>query len=133
MNGATILLAGLHTRMAACEAVRQAPTGFVVRIEAPARTLDQSAKFYALCSQVAQSTETWDGERQSKRAWHDLLLHAWMLATDRKPRLVEGLNGGRVSLLMGTRDMTKGEMSELLDFSTAWAVSHGIEVVTGEG
>lgn len=128
MNGATILLAGLHTRMAACQAVREAPTGFVVKIEAPARTLDQSSKFYALCSQLAQSTLTWDGERQSKRAWHDLLLHAWMIATNKQPRLVEGLNGGRVSLLMGTRDMSKTDMSELIDFAAAWAIEHGIEV-----
>ena len=78
--------------------------------------------------QLAQSTLTWDGERQSKRAWHDLLLHSWMLATGKEPRLVEGLNGGRVSLLMGTRDMGISEMSELIDFATAWAVEHGIEV-----
>lgn len=127
-DGIAIHLRGLNTRQLACEHVRQAPSGWLVSISPPPRTLDQSAKFYALCSQLAQSTLTWDGERQSKRAWHDLLLHAWMLATGKEPRLVEGLNGGRVSLLMGTRDMGISEMSELIDFATAWAVEHGIEV-----
>jgi hypothetical protein len=128
-DGIAIRLHGLNTRQLACEHVRQAPSGWLVTISPPPRTLDQSAKFYALCSQLAQSTLTWDGERQSKRAWHDLLLHGWMLATGKEPRLVEGLNGaGRVSLLMGTRDMGISEMSELIDFATAWAVEHGIEV-----
>ena len=128
MSERALLLGGMHTRQAACEMVRQAPQGFVVTIEPPARTLDQSNKFYAICTTLAQSIMTWDGERQSKRAWHDLLLHAWMIATGKQPRLVEGLNGGRVSLLMGTRDMTKGEMSELIDFATSWCAMHDIEV-----
>jgi hypothetical protein len=128
MTGIAIRLHGLNTRQLACEHVRQAPQGFVVKIEPPPRTLDQSAKFYSICTALAQSTLTWDGERQSKRAWHDLLLHSWMLATGKEPRLVEGLNGGRVSLLMGTRDMGISEMSELIDFATAWAVEHGIDV-----
>ena len=128
MSERTVLLTGMHTRQAACEMVRQAPQGFVVKIEPPPRSLDQSSKFYSICTALAQSTMAWDGERQSKRAWHDLLLHGWMIATDKKPRLVEGLNGGRVSLLMGTRDMSKGEMSELIDFATSWCAMHDIEV-----
>jgi NinB protein len=126
--GVPIVLAGIHTRAAACQAVREAPSGFVVRIEAPPRSSDQSSKFYALCSQLAGSALTWDNERQSKRGWHDLLLHGWMLATDRNPRLVAGLNGGRVSLLMSSREMTKAEMAELIDFSLAWAAEKGIEI-----
>lgn len=124
--GVPIVLAGIHTRAAACQAIREAPNGFVVKIEPMPRTLDQSAKFYAICTTLAQSTMTWDGERQNKRAWHDLLLHAWMIATGRESRLVEGLNGGRVSLLMGTRDMSAGEMSELIDFATSWCAMHDI-------
>jgi hypothetical protein len=127
-DGATVRLGGEHTRRIACKLIAEAPDGWVVKIGEEHRSLDQAAKFYALCSTLARSTLTWDGERQSKRAWHDLLVHAWMLATDRKARLLPGLNGGRVSLLLGTRDMTKSEMSELLDFTMAWATEHGVHV-----
>ena len=127
-DGATIRLIGNQTRRVACELVMKSPDGWVVTFNEERRTLEQSSKFYALCTRLAQSDLTWDGERQVKRSWHDLLIHAWMLATDRNPRLLPGLNGGRVSLLMSTRDMTKPEMSELIDFASAWCAMHSIDL-----
>jgi NinB protein len=126
MEAATVLLVGGQTRQAAIRLVERAPSGWTVTVAEPGRTLEQSDKFYAICSELARSEMTWDGKRQTKRAWHDLLIHAWMLATDRHPMLVPGLNGGRVSLLMGTRDMSKTIMSELIDHSIAWAIEHGV-------
>jgi hypothetical protein len=128
MEGATILIVGGRTREAACRLVERAPSGWTVTVAEPTRSLDQSAKFYSICTDLARSQMTWDGERRSKVAWHDLLVHAFMVATDRNPYLVKGLNGGRVSLLLSTRSMTKTAMSELIDFSTAWAVEHGVEI-----
>lgn len=129
MEGPLVIhLVGGQTRQAACRLIERAPAGHTVTIAEPGRTLEQSDKFYALCSDLAKSELTWDGRRQNKKAWHDLLLHAWMLATNRHPMLVPGLNGGRVSLLMGTKGMSKTMMSELIDFSTAWAVEHGVAV-----
>lgn len=131
MDGATILLVGGRTREVAHKAVERAPSGWMVTVSEPSRTLEQSSRFYALCTDLARSSMTWDGERRSKDDWHDLLIHAWMLATNRKPRLVAGLNGGRVSLLMGTRNMSSSMMSELIDFAVAWAVEHRIDVEVG--
>jgi NinB protein len=128
-HSAAIVLSGPRSRAVAKEWVEKAPRGWVCSLEREPRTNDQSRKFYAICSQLAKSEVTWDGERQTKRGWHDLLIHGWMIATQQEPRLVAGLNGGRVSLMKGTSDLKVDEMSELIDLATAWAAQHGIEVV----
>jgi len=126
-DGATILLIGPETRRAACELVQQAPTGWMVRIGEPPRTLEQSSRFWASCRDVARSSATWDGERQTKQGWHDLFLSAWLVATrQRSPRLMLGLEGERVCLIPHSRDLTEREMSELLDYMESWAATHGI-------
>jgi len=127
-KGATVALLGARSRALARQWIEQAPVGCVVTVEREPRTHDQGAKFYAICSALARSTVTWDGERMDKQGWHDLLIHGWMVATGRQPHLKLGLEGGRVSLLIGTRSMRKHEMSELLDYASAWATKQGVEL-----
>ena len=128
-DGIAIRLHGLNTRQLACEHVRQAPSGWLISISPPPRTLDQSAKFYALCTQLSQSTLTWDGERQGKRAWHELLMQALMLATGKQPAPRRGAELGKGEPAQGDASMGLAEMSELLDFATAWATEKGIEII----
>jgi len=127
-RSAAIVLEGELSRRVARSWVDKAPAGWVVTLEDAPRTLPQSDKFWAICSDLAGSTLTWDGERLDKQAWHDLLIHAWMTATNKSPRLITGLEGGRVSLLLSTRRLRKGEMSELLEYAVVWATAHGINV-----
>ena len=127
-DGATILLIGPETRRAACELVQQAPQGWMVRIGEPPRTLEQSSRFWATCRDVARSSATWDGERQTKQAWHDLFLSGWLIATRRQrpPRLMLGLEGERICLIPHSRDLSEREMSEVLDYIGAWCAGNGI-------
>lgn len=126
-DGATILLVGAETRRAACELVQQAPTGWLVRIGEPPRTLEQASRFWASCRDVARSSATWDGERQTKQGWHDLFLSGWAVLTrNERPRLMLGLEGERVCLIPHSRDLSEREMSELLDYISAWCARHGI-------
>jgi hypothetical protein len=125
-RSAAIVLEGEFSRRIARSWVDRAPAGWVVTLEEEPRTPPQSEKFWALCSDLADSTVTWDGEKLDKTGWHDLLIHGWMVATNRSPRLITGLEGGRVSLLLSTRRLRKSEMSELIEYSLAWATAHGI-------
>jgi hypothetical protein len=93
------------------------------------RTLGQSDKFWTICSLLSQSDVEWDGERQSKQAWHDLLMHGWMIATQRPVRLKRGLEGEMVSIGLTSRSLPKTDMIELLDYAVAWATAHGIDLV----
>ena len=127
-DGATVVLLGDATRRTACDLVMRAPSEWTVRIDPPKRTLQQSSRFWATCSDLSKSDITWSGERCSKPEWHDLLISAWLTTQGKPPRFLLGLEGERVSLVKHTRDMSKEEMASLIDYSTAWAVMRGVEL-----
>jgi hypothetical protein len=126
-EGATIVLVGDQTRRAASELVQRAPPGWVVTIDKPRRTLAQSSKFWAACSEAAKSGVPWGGTPQDKQSWHDLFVSGWLIAAkDEPPRMLIGLEGERVSLVRHTRWMSETDMSDLLDYSSAWCAMRGI-------
>jgi hypothetical protein len=104
----------------------QAPDGWLVRIEPPARTLDQSMKFWAMCSDAARSPLTWSDWKPDKMGWHDLFLAGWNVVKKRPYHLLIGLEGELVSLVPHSRSLGKPEMSELIDYTSAWCVMHGV-------
>jgi len=125
-DGATILLVGDQTRRAASDLVQRAPVGWVVTIDKPRRTLSQSSKFWAACTEVAKSGVPWGGTPQDKQSWHDLFLSGWNVVKEHPPRLLIGLEGERVSLVRHTRWMSEADMSDLLDYTSAWCAMRNI-------
>jgi len=128
MEGATVRLVGDHTRRAACSLVQQAPDGWVMQLDRPKRTLRQSSRFWATCGEVAKTDYTWGGTRHDKQSWHDLFLCGWHVIKGNPPRLLIGLEGERVSLIKHTRDLSENEMSDLLDYASAWCAVRNIEL-----
>lgn len=126
-DGATIRLAGDHTRLAATKLVQEAPNGWLVKIGAPPRTLKQTSRFWATCGAVAQTDFTWSGTRHDKQGWHDLFLCGWHTLKGHPPRLLIGLEGERVMLGKYTRDLGERDMSDLLDYTEAWCAMRGIK------
>jgi len=124
----SVILGGTYSRQLAHTWVDGAPAGWVISVTQEHRTLGQSDKFWTICSMLAKSDVTWDGDRQDKQSWHDLLMHGWMIATGKPVRLKQGLEGGLVSVGLSTKRLTKTEMIELLDYAVAWAAAHGIEM-----
>jgi hypothetical protein len=127
-EGATIRLLGDQTRRAACQLIRRAPNGWLVQIDKPRRTLRQSSRFWWTCGEVAKSGMTWGGVTHDKQGWHDLFLAGWNVVKHRPMRVLIGLEGELVSLVPHSRTLSETEMSELLDYCTAWAVMHGIDL-----
>ena len=126
MDGATVLLGGDHTRLAACRLVQQAPDGWLMRLGEPSRTLDQSSRYWATCSEVAKTDYTWGGTRHDKQGWHDLFLSGWHTLKGHQPRLLLGIEGERVSLMKHTRELGMSDMSDLLDYTAAWCAMRNI-------
>jgi hypothetical protein len=125
-DGATIRLMGDHTRAVACQLVQSAPEGWLVRIGEPPRTLDQSSRFWAACGEIAKTTYTWGGMRHDKQGWHDLLLSGWHVIKQHPMHLLLGIEGERVSLMKHSRDLSKTDMSDLLDYQAAWCAVRNI-------
>jgi hypothetical protein len=127
-DGASVRLGGEHTRRIACKLVEEAPDGWVVNISAPPRTLEQSSKFWTLCSLVAAADPRRGAIELDKQDWHDLFLRGWAICKGDSPRLLLGLEGERVSLVRHSRWLSKDDMSDLLDYVSAWCAGHNINV-----
>lgn len=116
------------SRRTALDAVKHAPEGYVCVVRPAKRSLDQSAKFHAICQDLAKSYATWDGERQDADAWKFLLVSGHAVATKVPGKLMLGLEGERVMLRPSTAAMSVAEMTSLIEYATSWCVMHGIKL-----
>jgi len=107
-------------RMLCAEAVRDAPDGYVVEIKPPTRTLKQNATLWGVLTDISKQV-CWYGNILSEEDWKDMLT-----AGLKQSRVVPGIGGGFVVLGTRTRDMTKEEFSELLEFSYAFGAEQGV-------
>lgn len=113
-------LVHLTARGLALAAVKAAPDGWVVRITPPTRSLDQNRLLWPILTTLSKRV-LWDGDRLSADEWKDLLT-----ASLRKQKVVRGVDGGLVFLGLHTSSMDKGEFSDLLDLSLAFAAERGV-------
>jgi hypothetical protein len=90
------------------------------------RSLEQNAKLHALLSDIAEQA-TWAGQRLDVEDWKRLMTSAWERANGGHVRIFPSLDGSGMDILYRrTSRMTKQEMSELIEYATAWAVSNGV-------
>lgn len=124
----TFILSHAPSRWAAQDAVKRAPEGYVCVVRPAKRSLDQSAKFHAICQDLAKSDATWDGERQDADSWKFLLVSGHAVATKVPGKLMLGLEGERVMLRPSTAAMSVSEMTSLIDYCQAWCAQHGVKL-----
>ena len=97
--------------------------GHVVTISEPRRSTEQSDKLHAMLGEIAEQKQ-WNNERLSIEEWKRLFSAAVF-----REKMLPGLNGGIVIVPKFTRSMTKGEMSELIEFVYAWCAENEIELM----
>lgn len=101
--------------------VRIAPDGTRVELKAPKRTIPQNDKLYAMLTEVAAQVE-WYGQKLSVVDWKDMFT-----ASLRKARVVPGIDPGSFVLLgLHTSDMSKDELSALVELIYAFGAEHGV-------
>lgn len=92
------------------------------------RTEEQNAKLHALLQDIAGQVK-WAGQVLDLEDWKRLLTAAWGRANQEHVRIFPSLDGAGMDVLYRrTSRMTKQEMSELIEYATAWAVSNGVEL-----
>lgn len=93
------------------------------------RTLEQNAKFHAICSDVAQQRE-WAGIRLDTTGWKRLFLDAWARHEGKmQGRIVPSLDGHSiVNLGIQSRRLTVDQMSELIEFAQCWCAENDIKL-----
>jgi hypothetical protein len=120
-----------EARQRALNAVAESPDGYRVKIEPPKRSLDQNAKFHALCSDLARQCVEWAGVPRTAGEWKVLLVSGHAAATGLEAELVRGLEGEFVMLRESTAAMSKARGSSLIEYALAWCAQNNVKLSGG--
>jgi hypothetical protein len=112
----------------ACNAIMQAQAGSVCKIGDPKRSLNQNAKFHAICTDIAKSGFEWAGKQRTADECKALLVSAHAVASGEPGEVVLGLEGEFVSIREKTSSMIKKRGSSLIAYIEAFCAICGIEL-----
>ena len=95
------------------------------------RTTEQNALLHSTLQDIAEQKE-WAGKKWDSEQWKRLLVDSFDRAQGRQTQIAPSIDGQGIEVLYRhTSKMSKQEMSELLEYVTAWAIEQGI-VLHGE-
>lgn len=126
MTRALIVLGNDHDRAKAISLIARAPVGTRVEVKAARRSLDQNAAMWAALTELASRLE-WHGQKYTAEDWKDYLMHAL-----KRARWMPDEDGGMVPIGMRTSDLSKAEMSDLLELIHEFAARHGVTLHDAE-
>ena len=104
----------------------------VVEAQLEKRSLDQNAKFHALCEDIAKQGTEWAGKPRTAAEWKVLLVSGHAMATKEGAEMVPGLEGEFVNLRESTAKMSKRRSASLIEYTLAFCAQNGIRVYTDE-
>jgi hypothetical protein len=117
-----VLILGPSTRARAADWLGRMKDGTRVEFKAPRRTLEQNAKMWALLTDVSRQVEHC-GRKYDADAWKSLFLHAM----GREIQFLPALDGKTfLPIGLSSSDLSKAEMSELIEFILAWGAEHDV-------
>jgi hypothetical protein len=120
----TFVMAHDMARRGVGDFARIVPEGTVVTFTEPTRSGGQSAKFHAICGDLARAGVPWMGKPRTAAQWKVLLVSGHAVATKEGAELVHGLEGEMVNLRESTATMTKRRSSSLIEYAQAFAAQH---------
>lgn len=107
----------------AINAITSAPAGTRIDVKAAKRSLPQNDRLWAMLTEIAMQLE-WHGQKLRPDDWKVLFLDA----LKRETRAVPNLDGtGVVELGRSSSDLSKSEMSDLMELIAAFGANHGVE------
>ena len=122
MSRALILVKGQHDRLRAVALAQKVPTGTRIEFKAAKRSIPQNDRMWAMLTDVAQQLP-WHGVKLRPDDWKLIFLDA----LKRELRMVPNIDGnGFVQLGRSSSDLTKEEMSGMLELITEFGLRHGV-------
>ncbi len=122
MGRALLVINGPFDRKKAADWCLKAPAGTRIEFKAAKRTLPQNDRMWAMLTDVAQQL-AWHGVKLSPDDWKLVFLDG----LKRELRLVPNMDGtGFVNLGRSSSDLTKGEMSDLMELIAAFGAKHDV-------
>ena len=117
----TIFLRGEHQRRLAHELIDKAPVNAVVKISPAERSLDQNNKMWAMISDISRQKP--EGRTHVPEVWKAIL----MAACGHEVQFEHGLDGKPFPIGFHSSRLTKNQMSDLIEFITAYGSKHNIQ------
>lgn len=110
-------------RLRAVSVINAAPFGARVEIKAAKRSLPQNDRMWAMLTEIARQLP-WHGVTLRPDDWKLLFLDA----LKREMRMVPNLDGtGFVNINQSSSDLTKSEMSDLIELMGEFGARHGVK------
>ena len=123
MSRALVILDTPADRAKATAWVQKAPVGTRVEFKAAKRTLPQNDRMWAMLTDIAQQL-AWHGTKLRPDEWKLVFLDA----LKREVRAVPNIDGnGFVNIGTSSSDLSKGEMSDLIEIMIAFGDKHGVK------
>lgn len=116
----TVEIDSQYRRDLAHKLVAAAPVGAVMTISPAKRTTDQNSRFWAMLSDISRAKP--EGRVHTPEAWKALFMHA----LGHSVRFEMGLNGEPFPVGFRSSQLSKGQMSDLMEFMSAWAAERGV-------
>ncbi len=116
----TVIIAGDKQRDWAKRLIALVPLGWVMTLRAPKRTLEQNDLFWALLTDLSKAKP--NGREHTPETWKLLVMHACGHAC----QFEIGLNGQPFPTGFRSSQLTKAQMSDLIDWIYAYAAEAGV-------
>jgi hypothetical protein len=110
-------------RERAYQYIMQAPVGTRIEIKAVKRSLPQNDLMWSMLSEIAVQKEH-HGRKYAPDVWKALFLNGWQ----KEISLIPTLDGSSLLPLTRTSDLSREEMTSLIDFIDAWAAQNGVKL-----
>ena len=108
-------------RAIACDVIRRAPLGHVVKVSPPKRTDDQNAKMWAMLSDLARAMP--EGRRWTSETWKAAMMNALGHEIIWQP----GIDGGTpFPAGYRTSRLSKAQMADLITLIYEYGDRHGV-------
>jgi len=92
------------------------------------RSLDQNAKFHAICSDLARSPMEWAGKRRTAAQWKVLLVSGHAVATKEAAEIIPGLEGEFINVRESTALMSVKRGASLIEYCIAFCSENDIPI-----
>jgi hypothetical protein len=122
----TVYLVGTQQRVYAKQLIDSAQEDEVCIIKKAKRKEEQSARFHAMCGDVARQCEFMN-RTLTKDQWKVIFISGHAIATGLGADMVPGLEGEFVNIRESSAEMSIKRMASVIEYVSAYGAEHGVK------
>jgi len=119
-NGHLVTLTSPYSRERAAALIQRAPVGFIMELREARRTGEQNDKMWSMLTDISHAKPM--DRRHTPEDWKAIIMNAcgW------ECQFLEGLDGRPFPQGFRSSQLTKSQMSTLIDYMQAFGDEHGV-------